>query len=183
MWRKGQLSQNAFLISSWSLWVNECAVCPGQGSLLSYLQYGEGCGYSVLRAGMTSVGVGCVTRSHIVSVSHGVWVSVCACPSPVAIKMFSRRRGVHVDTVAVSLFLASIWNFSGRGRRRGDWLAAPQETWASATGKKKKKKKKTTLATAVVWHQGRHSPTAALDALLNLGRVGAVMLSNSAASD
>lgn len=49
--------------------------------------------------------------------------------------------------------------------------------------KKKKKKKKTTLATAVVWHQGRHSPTAALDALLNLGRVGAVMLSNSAASD
>ena len=138
MWRKGQLSQNAFLISSWSLWVNECAVCPGQGSLLSYLQYGERCGYSVLRAGMTSVGVGCVTRSRIVNVSHGVWVSVCACPSSVAVKMFSGRRGVHVDTVAVSLFLASIWNFlvGGGGGVIGWQLLSKREL--PPLGKKKK---------------------------------------------
>lgn len=93
--------------------------------------------------------------------------------------MFSGRRGVHVDTVAVSLFLASIWNFlvGGGGGVIGWQLLRKRELPPL-----EKKKKKTTLATAVVWYQGRHSPTAALDALLNLGRARAVMLSNSAAS-
>lgn len=100
-------------------------MCPGQGSLLSYLLSAEGCGYSLLRAGMTSVGVGRVIRHCIVHV--GGVLSVCACPSPVAVKMFSREKGVHVDTVAVSLFLASVWNFLVGGGR-GVIEAAPQET-------------------------------------------------------
>lgn len=46
----------------------------------------------------------------------------------------------------------------------------------------KKKKKKTTLATAVAWYQGSHSPTAAPDALPDQGRAIMSMLSPSAAS-
>lgn len=47
------------------------------------------------------------------------YVSVCASPLSVAVKMFFLEKGAHVDTVAVSLFLASIWNFLLGG---GGWV-------------------------------------------------------------
>lgn len=54
----------------------------------------------------------------------------CACVC--VLKNVFRVKVVHVDTVAVSLFLAFIWNFllweavwEGGG---GYWLAAPEET-------------------------------------------------------
>lgn len=60
----------------------------------------------------------------------------CACwwcveclrlPLACCCKNVSREKGVHVDTVAVSLFLASVWNFLVGGGR-GVIEAAPQET-------------------------------------------------------
>lgn len=111
MWRKGQLFQNAFLSSSWSLRVNECAVCPGQSA--------QGCGYSPLRAGMTSVGS-----------KLGNPIPHCACwqrverlpPLACCCKNVFRETGVRVDTVAVSLFLASTRNLlAGGGKRLIGW--------------------------------------------------------------
>lgn len=90
------------------------ALCA-QGSLLSYLLSAEGCGRSPLRAGMTSVGVGRVTRYCIV---HACCQRVECLPLACCCKNVFRDNGVHVDTVALSLLLASIWNFlvgGGRG--------------------------------------------------------------------
>ncbi len=50
------------------------------------------------------------------------------------------------------------------------WLASSVSGNVSFRHWREKKKKETTLATAVVWHQGSHSPTAALDASPDLGR-------------
>jgi len=138
-------------------------VCPGQVSLLSYLLYGEGCGYSLLRAGMTSVGVGCVIQSIIVSVcstclSAQLFVGSLACCR----KNAFREKGVHVYTVAVSLFLDCIWNFLVGGGGSDNWLAAPQEARAPAP---RSGGWGALPHTAVVWHQGSHSPHCCLGCL------------------
>lgn len=77
----------------------------------------------LLRAGMTSVGVGRVIRYCIVHV--GGVLSVCARPLACCCKNVFRQKGVRVDTVAVSLFLASVWNSLVQGKERGRWAGSP----------------------------------------------------------
>lgn len=167
MWKTGQLSQNAFLISRWS-WVNECVVCSGQSSELSCLLYVEGCGYSLLRAGMTSVWVGCVTWYFIVNLG-GVcvtkYMSVCSCPLPVAVKCFPGKGCPCWHSCRIVVFSLRL-EFSVWGRRRGDWLAALQETWASAYWKKKKRAHWLQLLCGT---RGATAPAVAQDASPDLG--------------
>lgn len=90
---------------------------PRARGRLSYLLSAEGCGSLLLRAGMTSVGVGRVIRYCIVHV--GGVLSVGARPVACCCKNVFRQKGVRVDTVAVSLFLASVWNSLVQGKERG----------------------------------------------------------------
>lgn len=103
----------------------------------------QGVWLPLLRAGMTSVGVGCVTREFIVNVCGGlVSLSTCVfawapCLVPLRGKKFSRRRRPCWHSCCIVVFSLHL-EFSGWGRRKGKWLAAFQETWASALWKEKK---------------------------------------------
>lgn len=143
-------------------------MCPGLAGLLSYLLSAKGCGSSLLRAGMTSVGVGHVIRYCIVHV--GGVLSVCARPLACCCKNVFRQKGVRVDTVAVSLFLATVWNSLVQGKERGRWAGSPSGNvscclWGGG-------QKNTPLATAVMWHQESHIPFVALDVSFDPGRAG-----------
>lgn len=100
-------------------------------------------------------------------------------PSPCCRKNVFREKGVHVDTVAVSLFLACFWNFVVEEEEEEEGLIGWQRLRKRELPPLEKKKT-TTLATAVVWHQGSHSPTAALDASPDLGRAVMNTLSHNA---
>lgn len=65
---------------------------------------------------------------------------VCMSPLPAAIKgggRFSRRRRPCWHSCCIVVFSLHL-EFSGWGRRKGNWLAAFQETWASALWKEKR---------------------------------------------
>lgn len=115
---------------------------------------------------MTSVGVGRVTRYCIVRV--GGVLSVCARPLACCCKNVFRQKGVRVDTVAVSLFLASVWNFLVRGKERGPigWQPLRKRELLPLG------EENTPLATAVMWHQESHIPFVAPDVSFDLGRAG-----------
>lgn len=101
-----------------------------------------------------------------------VSLSTCVCMSPLPAAIKGKRgeksfpgEGVHVDTVAVSLFLVCIWNFLvGGGGRVSGWQRFRKRELPHSE-KRRKTDRQTTLATAVVWHQGSHSPRCCLGCL------------------
>lgn len=109
---------------------------------------------------------------------HGNLIPHCACwqwveclPLACCCKNVFRETGVRVDTVALSLFLASIRNLLAGG---GKWLIGWQRP-------RKRDllppRKKAPLATAVMWHQRCYKPFVAWFILPHPGIAGNVMSS------
>lgn len=84
------------------------------------------------------------------------WQQVECLPLACCCKNVFREKGVRVDTVAVSLFLASIWNLLARGGKRVIGWQRPKKHDLLPL------REMTPLATAVMWHQGRYNPFASV---------------------